>query len=169
MATLLRGQPPSFIEIIGYVSIVEIIKKCIPWYFDRTSEMEGDLLVLERIEQNQKINSFPSVQSAIIFRVCQSLDIKTRPALEEEKSTWFVKGQKCSKSKPTIPGVKSKMIYEMCNALNIKVVLLQTTEHGIVALKPYQQEKQNKSPIVHSVMVYNMCLALGLDAELNLV
>ncbi|GFQ75187.1 hypothetical protein TNCT_474261 [Trichonephila clavata] len=139
----------------------------LPIWKKRTSQMKGDLLLLERIEQKQKLCSVPKVHSVMIFKMCQSLGIKARLALEEEKCTWFVKHQKRSKSKSTIPAVKSKMIYEMCNALNIEVVLLQTTEQGIVALKPEQQEKQNKSPIVHSVFVYKMCRALGLDAELN--
>ncbi|GFQ94769.1 hypothetical protein TNCT_394631 [Trichonephila clavata] len=167
MTTLLHGHLPYFIEILEYVAIVEVFKKFLSPNFEQTHRLAEDLLLSENMERKPENDSVPIVYSEMVFKMCQSLDIKARLAPEGERSVWIAKFKKNSKSKPTIPVVKSKMIYQMCNALDIAVILSPTIEQHTVTLKPNRKLKKNKPPpFVRSVMVYKTCLALGLEAEL---
>ncbi|GFV09119.1 hypothetical protein TNCV_4198961 [Trichonephila clavipes] len=139
MSTLLHGHSPYFIEILGFVSIVEIFKKYLLPNFEKTEQLNGNLLLLENIEQKQENDSVPIVHSVIVFKICQSLDIKARLAPEGERTPWIPKFKKQLESKQTIPVVKSKIIFEICNALNIKAVLTPTIEQDTAILEPKQK------------------------------
>ncbi|GFV09112.1 hypothetical protein TNCV_4198891 [Trichonephila clavipes] len=100
-------------------------------------------------EQEPVNNLMPTVHSGMIFKLCQSLDIKAQLAPEEERNIWIPKHKKSTESKPTVPVVKSEIIYQMCNALDIKVILSPTVEKDIVVLEPNREAKKNKpSPLV---------------------
>ncbi|GFT49427.1 hypothetical protein TNCV_3366321 [Trichonephila clavipes] len=169
MTTLWQGHLPYFVEILEYITIVEIFKKFFLPNFERTQQLNGNLLLSQCKERKPENDSVPIVYSVMIFNMCQPLDLKTRLALDEEKSVWIAKCKKRSNSKSTIPVIKSKTIYQMCNALDIKVVLSPTTEQDTITLEPNREPKKNKPPpFVRSVMVYKACHALSLEAELIL-
>ncbi|GFR23346.1 hypothetical protein TNCT_492791 [Trichonephila clavata] len=167
MTTLYYEHLTYFIEILQYVAIVEMFKKYFLPNFERTQQFDGNLSLSERTVRKPENDSIPTVHSTMIFKMCQSLGIKTRLAPEEKRCVWIAKCKKSSKPMPTTPVVKSKIIYEMCNALDIKVILSPTIDQDTVTLEPNKKPKQNKPPpLVRSVMVYSMCRALGLETEL---
>ncbi|GFY50289.1 hypothetical protein TNIN_416241 [Trichonephila inaurata madagascariensis] len=144
MTTLFHGHLPYFIEILEYVAIVEIFKKFLLPNFEQTQQLDGNLSLSENKERKRENDSVPIVYSDMVFKMCQSLDIKARLAPEDERSAWIAKFKKRSKSKPTIPVVNSKIIYQMCNALDIKVMLSPTIEpdtHNYTASKPRTEEE----------------------------
>ncbi|GFR28247.1 hypothetical protein TNCT_242481 [Trichonephila clavata] len=160
MATILKGCLPSFTDIFGYVSFIEMIKIGFLLSFDGLY-LQGGFSFPERKKQK---SSDPVVHSLMLFKICQALDIEVKLAPEEARTTWNAKFNKQLKQKPNIPEVKSKMIYEICNALSLEVELSETAE-DIGELKPIPKKKP--LPIVHSITVHGICQALGLETELN--
>ncbi|GFU56598.1 hypothetical protein TNCV_1407371 [Trichonephila clavipes] len=136
MTILFHGHLPYFIEILEYVAIGEIFKKFLLPSFEQTQQLDGNLSLSENKERKLEDDSVPIVYSDMGFKMCQSLDIKTRLAPEEERSAWIAKFKKRSKSKPTIPEVNYKIIYQLCNALDTKVMLSPTIEPDAITQKP---------------------------------
>ncbi|GFR20595.1 hypothetical protein TNCT_62861 [Trichonephila clavata] len=124
MATLLKGCLPSFIDIFGYVSFIEMIKISFLLSFDGLYLQRGFSLP-ERKKQNISV---PVVHSLMLFKICLVLDIEVKLAPEEARTTWKQKFSKQLKQKPNIPEVNSKMMHEICNALSMEVELSATTE-----------------------------------------
>ncbi|GFR17439.1 hypothetical protein TNCT_735821 [Trichonephila clavata] len=162
MSTLLKGCLPSFIDIFGYVSFIEMVKIGILLSFNGLYQHGG----FSFPDLKKQRSSVPVVHSLMLFKICQALDIEVKLAPEEARTTWNAKFNKQLKQKPNVPEVKSKMIYEICNALSLEVELSATTE-GIEELNPKPIPKKKPLPIVHSITVHGICQALGLETELN--
>ncbi|GFR20602.1 hypothetical protein TNCT_62891 [Trichonephila clavata] len=160
-ATLVKGYLPTFIDILGYVSLIEMIKVSFLLSFEGL-DMQRGILFPERKKRN---SSVPEVNSLMIFKVCESLGINVQLAPEERRLTLIKKYIKRTEKDYNTPEVKSEMVYHICKALNIDVVL-STLSEDTEELIPEPKEKK-PLPIVRSVMLHKICQALSLNTGLN--
>ncbi|GFR02215.1 hypothetical protein TNCT_493681 [Trichonephila clavata] len=161
-ATLFKWCLPTFIDILGYVFLIEIIKVCFLLSFEGHNVQKGCSFP----ECKKRNSSVPKVQSVMIFKMCESLGINVELIPEERKITCIEKYYKLTEKNPRTPEIKSEMIYHICKDLNIEVVLSAQMEKDTEALKPHLK-KEKPLPIVRSIIVHEICQALGLDTELN--
>ncbi|GFY48184.1 hypothetical protein TNIN_281831 [Trichonephila inaurata madagascariensis] len=131
MATLFKGCLPSFIDIFGYVSLIEMIKVGFLLSFERlssyterknqnsSSAVTADTGALKPMHQPKK--PFPIVRSVMVHQICQALGLNT----ELNTSTEFpdFKLPKKMKGKEMIPIVQSETIFKFCDALSLKNAL----------------------------------------------
>ncbi|GFS45612.1 hypothetical protein NPIL_112261 [Nephila pilipes] len=142
MIAFLRGYWISFIEIFGFVTIVELLKHYILPIFARETRIQGRIIPEEISEtiyetfkplnvelvipaitegkqrkQEPKLKkSAPIVYSITIHKICEALglDSELNPGAKFESF---------KQQKKVVPVVQSKAIFKFCEALDIKCTL----------------------------------------------
>ncbi|GFV53523.1 hypothetical protein TNCV_5087691 [Trichonephila clavipes] len=136
MATIFKGCLPSFIDLLGYVSVIEMIKigfllsfeslcvQRVSSYTERknqnsSSAVTGDTGALKPKAQPKR--SLPVVRSIMVHEICQALGLNTELNTTAEIPDF--KLPKKMKGKEMIPIVQSETIFKFCDALSLKVTL----------------------------------------------
>ncbi|GFW96976.1 hypothetical protein TNCV_4801891 [Trichonephila clavipes] len=156
-ATIFKGFLPTFIDILGYVFLFELMKICFLLSFEGLNMQKGSLF-----PENKKRNgSVPKVKSLMIFKMCESMNINVQLALAEE-DTYALKPQ--PKKKKPLPLVRSVIVHEICQALGLATELNTKAEFQDFKL-PTKMIKET-IPIVQSEVIFKFCEALDLKVAL---
>ncbi|GFY66008.1 uncharacterized protein TNIN_100981 [Trichonephila inaurata madagascariensis] len=151
----------SFLEILGCVSVVDVIKNFIGLYFESITQVQECKIIVGRDDDKFERVGIPVVLEYLkIFKMCEGLGLQAQFAAESDRKIWVAK----KKPRP-ISKVNSKTILMFCEALNLDVKLAHSPA------REYLQENQLKLvkllPVVHSISIFKMCEALGLNVKLN--
>ncbi|GFT57330.1 hypothetical protein NPIL_102991 [Nephila pilipes] len=147
---------PSFVEIICYSIVVELIKMCSLLQFP----VRGNLGVGSSVEfRENSVEDKVSGESSFATKVCLTKDLKVDLALETKDAIF----------KPTnrviVPIVHSDVVYRFCQALDLRAILAPMETR--VVFDPQKRTKKEKViPVVRSEVVYSICLSLNLEAKL---
>ncbi|GFY70283.1 hypothetical protein TNIN_114811 [Trichonephila inaurata madagascariensis] len=174
MGALIQGHMPSFFQIIGYVSIAEIIKNYILSKIFENVLAHKDDAIEQNIKEIER-KSIPIVHSFAISQMCKALDIDVCLAPIEEINTWKTKDNLKKEKSPIIsnsesdqkkhekspPQVRNVSVYKMCIALGLEAQL--NPEMKTETFK----RKQKAIPVVHSTAVFLFCEALDIRAVLT--
>ncbi|GFS51296.1 hypothetical protein TNIN_351691 [Trichonephila inaurata madagascariensis] len=108
----------SFLEVLGCVLVVDVLKKLIGLYFESTAQVQESTVIVGRDEGEFERARVPIVHSLMIFKMCEGLGLPAEIAAESDRKIWVAK----KKPRP-IPKVHSKTILMFCEALNLDAEL----------------------------------------------
>ncbi|GFQ81939.1 uncharacterized protein TNCT_203811 [Trichonephila clavata] len=108
----------SFLEILGCVLVVDLLKNLIGIYFDSTAQVQERKDIAKRDDDKFERPGVPVVHSLMIFKMCEGLGLPAQLAAESDRKLWVAK----KKPRP-IPKVHSKTILMFCEALNLDAEL----------------------------------------------
>ncbi|GFS98300.1 hypothetical protein NPIL_111481 [Nephila pilipes] len=147
---------PSFVEILCYSIVVEVVKMCSFLQFPVRSTLGGGSSV--EVQENS-VDVKVSVENSFAVNDCLAPDLKVD--LDPETQDAIVKPSKAD----IVPVVHSEVVYSFCQALDLRAKLAPV-ETRVVFDPPKRLKKQKVVPVVHSKIVFSICLALNLEAEL---
>ncbi|GFY56194.1 hypothetical protein TNIN_210101 [Trichonephila inaurata madagascariensis] len=154
------GRPLSFLGIISHILIMKLMKTLFLSYCERRNRIERNNLIAEANKQKRRD---PVVNSWMINKMCEALELKAQFVAVPNRITWVTKRQKKEKSI-----VYSETILNFCETLNLNAQLSTSTGREQPQPKFKHQSKRTKPlPVVQSFTIYKMCEALGLEAKLN--
>ncbi|GFS99811.1 hypothetical protein NPIL_12671 [Nephila pilipes] len=130
----------SFYHIIGYALVTEAIKYYIFSTYFKEKQLKGEIPVLAK-EHTIKSQLIPS-------EVTPKLTIQRKCQMEPNKTT---------------PNSDSENI---CNSLNVGAQFSPLEKSNTRIVKHNRKFKIKTPPVVHSVVVYKICVALKIDAQL---
>ncbi|GFV86990.1 hypothetical protein TNCV_2199411 [Trichonephila clavipes] len=156
----------AFLEIFGCVLVIDLMKKLIEILLESKILIQESKMIVKRVEKKREIIGVPTVHSLMIFKMCKWLDLPVKLAAEPDKKIWVVKGKAWIRENRPIPKVFSKTMLMFCEALDIDAELSHLTLREQHLLEN-QLKRRKPLPIVHSIMIFNMCKALGLSAKLD--
>ncbi|GFS91281.1 hypothetical protein NPIL_499171 [Nephila pilipes] len=130
----------SFHHIIGYALVTGAIKYYILSSYFKEKQLKREIPVLAN-DHTIEAQLTPS-------EVTPELTIQIKCQMEHNKST---------------PKDDSENI---CNVLNTEAQFSPLEKSNSRILKYNRERRQNTPPVVHSVVVYKICVALNLDAQL---
>ncbi|GFX80167.1 hypothetical protein TNCV_2108111 [Trichonephila clavipes] len=108
----------SFLEILGCVLFVDVIKNLTGIYLESTTQDQERKLIAERDVGKFEGTEIPVVHSVMVFKMCEGLGLQAQLAAESDRKVWIAK----KKPRP-IPKVHSKTILMFCEALNLEAEL----------------------------------------------
>ncbi|GFU54423.1 hypothetical protein TNCV_3977241 [Trichonephila clavipes] len=111
----------SFLEILGCVLVVDLIKNLTGIYFESTTQAQErkDDKDVGRDDNKFERVVVPVIHSMMVFKMCEGLGLPAQLAAESDRQIWIMK----KKPRP-IPKVHSKTILMFCEALNLDAELL---------------------------------------------
>ncbi|GFX82493.1 hypothetical protein TNCV_2166411 [Trichonephila clavipes] len=172
VGTCIQGCVPTFFQIIGYVSIIEIFKNYILPVFTENARTQREDGIEQNYKEEMEGKYIPIVHSFAILKMCEGLNISARLVPMEETNNWKSKDNLKKKELPNIiekerkketnlpPQVRNVAVYEMCLALGLKAELNPDLKIEIF------KRKQKPIPVVQSTTVFMFCEALNLKATL---
>ncbi|GFR07022.1 hypothetical protein TNCT_210111 [Trichonephila clavata] len=110
----------SFLEILGCVLVVELIRNLTGIYFESTTQAQERKVIVERAEE--KFEKVPVVHSLMVYKMCEGLGLQAQLATEQDRKIWVAK----KKLRP-IPKVHSKTILMFCEALGLDAELAHSS------------------------------------------
>ncbi|GFV72187.1 hypothetical protein TNCV_3278421 [Trichonephila clavipes] len=139
MATVFKGCLPSFIDILGYVSIAEMIKVCFLLSFEGLNKQRGfniskpgrrvssdSTKSSKALKSLPKKKPLPIVRSVTVHGICQALGLDTELQTTAEFPDFKLRRKM---KKEIIPIVQSEVIFKLCEALNLKVALANSPQN----------------------------------------
>ncbi|GFQ95811.1 hypothetical protein TNCT_665521 [Trichonephila clavata] len=109
----------SFLETLGCVLVVDLIKNLTGIYFGSTAQAQERKVIAKRDED--KFERVPVVHSLLIYKMCEGLDLQAHLAAETDRKIWVAK----KKLRP-IPKVHSKTILMFCEAFSLDAELVHS-------------------------------------------
>ncbi|GFT48920.1 hypothetical protein TNCV_2771291 [Trichonephila clavipes] len=106
----------SFLEILVYVLVVDVLKHLIGIYFESITQIQESKVISEQVDDKFGRIGVPVVHYVMIFKMCEGLGLLAQLAAEPDRKTWVAKKKICP-----IPKVHSKTILMFCEALNLDV------------------------------------------------
>ncbi|GFV39064.1 hypothetical protein TNCV_2008081 [Trichonephila clavipes] len=162
MATLMQGHLPSFLLILAFVSVIEIIKIIFTLNIGKSDAQTENLILDLEEKPNLQEKALPMVYSLMMCKICEGLDIDVQIAPIEESKIWIRKFNDQRKRKKYIPLVQSESVFKLCLALNLEVQLSTKNGH-----KEFIQKRKNKSKCIPTVYSTEICQSLCIEAELD--
>ncbi|GFS38442.1 hypothetical protein TNIN_78501 [Trichonephila inaurata madagascariensis] len=156
----------SFLEIFGCVLVIDVMKNLIDILLESKTMIQENNMIVKRSEEKREIIGVPTVHSIMIYKMCQGLDLPVKLAAEPERKIWGATGKSQNRENRPKPKVFSKTMLMFCEALDIDAEISHLTlkeQH----LLENQLKRRKHLPIVHSIMIFKMCKALGLSAKLD--
>ncbi|GFT86857.1 hypothetical protein NPIL_437481 [Nephila pilipes] len=148
-AVLLQGDLPSLIQIIGFVTVNELVRLYFIHNFAKTT-------FVPMTNDDEKL--IPNVQPVTVVKFCQALDVDVQLP-PTDKQNGYIKNN-------SFPIVQSIHVYKMCVALGLDAQLSDTKKQQPFVSKLQKQRAAKIPPIVLSPFVFKICEALGLPATL---
>ncbi|GFU15653.1 hypothetical protein TNCV_1294951 [Trichonephila clavipes] len=108
----------SFLKILGYVLVVEVLTNLIEIFFESAAQVLEPKVVAELNEDKFERNGVPVVHSLMIFKMCEGLGLPAQLAAKSDRQMGVAE----NKSSP-IPKVHSKTILMFCETLNLEAEL----------------------------------------------
>ncbi|GFY40305.1 hypothetical protein TNIN_117711 [Trichonephila inaurata madagascariensis] len=161
----IQVQLMDFFGILGCVLVVEVIKHLFGIYFENITQVQENTAIAERDEEKCERIGVPIVNSLMIYKMCQALDLKVQLAAEPDRKTWIAKRKSQDTPRHPVPKVYSKTVLKLCEAVGIDAELSHSTESE--RLQKNQLKRSKPLPVVQSVMIFKICQALELDVELH--
>ncbi|GFY55294.1 uncharacterized protein TNIN_196521 [Trichonephila inaurata madagascariensis] len=109
----------SFLEILGCVLVVDVLKHLIGIYFESTTQIQEIKVIAEQVDDQFERVGVPIVHSMMVFKMCEGLGLQAQLATESDRKIWVAK----KKPRP-IPKVHSKAILMFCEALDLDAELV---------------------------------------------
>ncbi|GFV82144.1 hypothetical protein TNCV_2790421 [Trichonephila clavipes] len=147
ISVMLENHLSSFYNIVGYVLLIETIKYCA---FPRL------------FEKNQCNTETSIVHLATTSKICEDCDIQVPLAALGIKPKLLFE----HKGKDFIPKVYSEFVFKICGSLMIEAELSTMEKNSNWIGKLNRKSKKKNPPVVRSVVVYKICVALNLSAQL---
>ncbi|GFT23369.1 hypothetical protein NPIL_160011 [Nephila pilipes] len=149
---------PSFLEIICYAIVIELVKVCCLLEFPFVGNLSG--------------GSSEELQNSIEDSVCVGDSFAVNGYQAPSSKVYFAPETKDVILKPLkpsridiVPLVNSEVVYSFCKALNLRAKLVPA-ESRVVFSQQKRSKKDKIIPVVHSKIVYSICLGLDLEAKL---
>ncbi|GFR00087.1 hypothetical protein TNCT_393111 [Trichonephila clavata] len=79
----------SFLEILGCVMVIDLIKNLTGIYFESTKQVQERKDIAERAED--KFGRVPVVHSLMIYKMCEGLGLQAQLVAESDRKTWVPK------------------------------------------------------------------------------
>ncbi|GFY44406.1 hypothetical protein TNIN_80261 [Trichonephila inaurata madagascariensis] len=150
---------PSFLDIIMFELAFEIIKSCT---VKNVGIPRSEPVFLDPPSMNNVNYGIPLVRSITIYRICQALELEAILAPPNDTNLKMIQTKpRKGKQIPPIPVVYSFTLLKMCEALDLRVELHPENERPEFINKKWRQV-----PVVRSPVVFCICQALQLDAQL---
>ncbi|GFV32243.1 hypothetical protein TNCV_1675291 [Trichonephila clavipes] len=147
ISVMLENHLSSFYNIVGYVILIETVKYYI---FSRL------------FEKNQRNTATPIVHSVIPSKICQDCDAQPPLAAWNTEPKLILE----HKGKNFISKVYFDTVFKICGTLMIESVLPPMGKNSNWIGKLNRTSKKKNPPVVRSVVVYKICVALNLSAQL---
>ncbi|GFR28888.1 hypothetical protein TNCT_165431 [Trichonephila clavata] len=147
ISVILETNLSSFYNIVVYVLLIETIKYCAFSKLNAT---------------NQRNAVTPIVHSVITSKFCQDCDISVPLAALDIKPKLIIE----HKGKNLIPKVYSEFVFKICGALMIEAEFSPMEKNSNWIGKLNRKTTKKNPPVVRSVVVYKICVALNLCAQL---
>ncbi|GFT83218.1 hypothetical protein NPIL_700261 [Nephila pilipes] len=151
---------PSFVEIMCYSIIVELVK--IRWLLEFPIGENVNGCGSDEFQEKPVDDVVPVANSFVNLELCQAPDLKQ--GLSPERMVVILDSLKQSKEF-MFPTVHSEAVYSFCQALDLRAKLAPV-ENRVVFNPPKRPIEDKVTPVVHSEMVYKICLALNLKVQL---
>ncbi|GFT98314.1 hypothetical protein NPIL_599481 [Nephila pilipes] len=149
LAVLLQWDLPSLIQIIGFVTVSELVKLYFIHNFANTT-------FVPEMKDDEKL--IPKVQPVTVVKCCQALDVDVQlPPTDKQNGN--IKNNSC-------PIVQSIHVYKMCVALGLDAQLSDAKKRQPFVSKLQKQRAAKIPPTVLSPFVFKICEALGLPTTL---
>ncbi|GFV02627.1 hypothetical protein TNCV_5017951 [Trichonephila clavipes] len=163
----IQVQLIDFFGILGCVLVVDLIKNFIGIYLENIAQVQenSDCVCAERDEEKCERIGVPIVNSLMVYKMCQALDLKVQLAAVPDRKTWIAKKMSQDTARHSIPKVYSETVLKFCEALGIDAELSHSKESE--RLQKNQLRRSKPLPVVQSVMIFKICQALELGVELH--
>ncbi|GFT51117.1 hypothetical protein NPIL_370471 [Nephila pilipes] len=154
LAFILQGDLPSFIQIVGFVTVGELLKLYLEPKLAKNADVPNTTMVPMIKKKQTDGNVILKVQP---FTVALDVDVQLPPA---EKQNEYIKNKK------SCPIVQSIHVYKMCVALGLDAELSDMKKRQPFVPKLQKQSAAKRPPTVKSLVVFKLCDALKLPAQL---